>query len=753
MADEAGMPVWPGRPYPLGATWDGFGVNFALFSANAEKVELCLFDSGGQRETHRITLPEYTDEIWHGYLPDVRPGQLYGYRVHGPYRPEQGHRFNPHKLLIDPYTRALVGQVKWSDAHFGYKVGAAREDLGFDRRDNARMMPKCLVVDDAFTWGYDRRPQVPWSETIIYEAHVGGMTMRHPDVPGPLRGTFAGLASKPMIDHLRALRVTSIELLPIHAFIDDRHLVNKGLQNYWGYNSIGYFAPEQRYLSTGGINEFKTMVARLHEAGIEVILDVVYNHTGEGNQLGPTLSFRGIDNASYYRLHPGDRRYYVDETGTGNTLNITHPRVLQMVMDSLRYWVTEMHVDGFRFDLATTLGRESYGFDPGSGFLDAVQQDPVLAQVKLISEPWDVGPGGYRVGGFPPGWAEWNDRYRDTVRRFWRGDGGMLPELAARLTGSSDLFERRGRRPWASINFVTAHDGFTLTDLVSFNTKHNLDNQENNRDGADANFSFNHGVEGPSDVLAIQELRARQKRNLLATLLMSQGVPMLLAGDEIGRSQQGNNNAYCQNNPVSWVDWDSVDAADLEMLTFARLVIGLRRDHPALRRACFLHGRHHSARGIKDILWFTPHGTEKTPDEWRDGQARSVGMMLNGMAGNYLTPDGCPAIDDLLLITLNAHHGVVPFKLPLLPGCRGWRCLLDTMAADGAADDSVLLPGESFALTGRSLRLFTFVAASGDAAGAAAVPYQVRSLAYRLPDHPDPEAYDLDDGDLVPEGC
>ena len=736
------MPVWPGRPYPLGATWDGFGVNFALFSANADKVELCLFDPGGQRESHRIIVSEYTDEVWHVYLPDVRPGQLYGYRVHGPYRPDQGHRFNPHKLLIDPYARALVGTLKWSDAHFGYRVNGPREDMALDRRDSARVTPKCMVIDDAFTWGNDRRPQIPWSETVIYEAHVGGLTMRHPDIPESVRGTFAGLASKAMIDHLRSLRVTAVELLPVHAFLDDRHLVTRGLQNYWGYNSIGYFAPEPRYLGTSHhINEFKTMVARLHEAGIEIILDVVYNHTGEGNQLGPTLSFRGIDNASYYRLHPGDRRYYVDETGTGNTLNITHPRVLQMVLDSLRYWVTEMHVDGFRFDLATTLARESYGFDPGSGFLDACQQDPVLSQVKLISEPWDVGPGGYRVGGFPPGWAEWNDRFRDTSRRFWRGDAGMLPDLAARLTGSSDLFERRGRRPWSSINFVTAHDGFTLTDLVSYNYKHNIDNLENNRDGADVNHSWNHGVEGSTENATVVELRARQKRNLLATLLLSQGVPMLLAGDEIGRSQGGNNNAYCQNNEVSWLDWSNLTAADRDLLTFTRRLIALRRDHPVLRRPRFLHGLQCSAHGIKDILWFTPRGTEKTSDEWCDGHARCLGLVLNGMAGHYATLDGNQASDDLLLIALNAHYGAVPFTLPILPGGLGWRCLLDTIVADGSPSDDAFALGQTVTLPGQSLRLYALIPVSDSPSGAT----PTSPLTYLPLESSDAEALEVDE--------
>ncbi|MFM2043427.1 MAG: glycogen debranching enzyme GlgX, partial [Pseudomonadota bacterium] len=604
--------VRPGRAYPLGATWDGFGVNFALFSAHAERVELCLFDETGNREIERVTLPDCTDEVWHGYLPDARPGLLYGYRVHGPYDPCRGHRFNPHKLLLDPYAKALVGGIRWSDAHFAYRVGSAREDLSFDRRDNARGMPKCRVIDPAFTWGPDRPPAVPWADTVIYEAHVRGLTRLHGGVAKPLRGTFAGLAGQPVIDHLKAIGVTAIELLPVHAYADERHLVEKGLRNYWGYASVGFFAPEPAYMSGRTTREFKTMVARLHDAGIEVILDVVYNHTGEGNHLGPTLSFRGIDNASYYLLNPHDRRFYVDHTGTGNSLNIAHPRVLQMVMDSLRYWVEEMHVDGFRFDLATTLAREPHGYDPGSGFLDAVRQDPVLSRVKLIAEPWDVGPGGYRVGQFPPGWGEWNDRFRDTVRRYWRGDEGMLPELAARLTGSADLFEHGKRKPWASVNYVTAHDGFTLMDTVSYAHKHNEANLEGNRDGHDANFSANYGVEGASDDPAVRALRLRQARNLMATLLLSQGTPMVLGGDELLRTQQGNNNAYCQDNPISWVDWTAGGVDGAEMTAFVARLTALRRAHPVLRRGRFLHGRERSADGIADIAWITPQGMEKT---------------------------------------------------------------------------------------------------------------------------------------------
>ncbi len=690
----------------MGATWDGSGTNFALFSANAEKVELCLFDAEGLRELERIVLPECTDEVWHGYLPDARPGLLYGYRVYGPYDPPRGHRFNPNKLLLDPYARALVGPLRWSDAHFGYRVGSSREDLSFDRRDNARAMPKCRVIDPAFTWGIERAPAVPWTDTVIYEAHVRGLTLKHAGVPPALRGTFAGLGSQAMIDHLRSLGVTAIELLPVQASTDDRYLVEKSLHNYWGYATLGFFAPDPRYMAGSSTKEFKTMVARLHDAGIEVILDVVYNHTGEGSHLGPTLSFRGIDNASYYLLHPHDKRYYLDHTGTGNSLNLVHPRVLQMVMDSLRYWVTDMHVDGFRFDLATTLAREPHGYDPQGGFLDACRQDPVLSRVKLIAEPWDVGPGGYRVGQFPPGWSEWNDRYRDTVRRYWRGDEGMLPELAARLTGSADLFENGRRRPWSSINFITSHDGFTLLDTVSYATKHNEANLEGNRDGHDANYSANYGVEGPSDDPAIRALRLRQARNMLATLLLSQGTPMLLGGDELLRTQRGNNNAYCQDNEISWLDWAAGGAAGGAMIEFVHRLTDLRRQHPVLRRGRFLHGREESADGVKDITWYAPAGNEKTAEQWRDTQARCLGLLLNGRAGEHLATDGRPAADGRLLLIVNAHHEDVPFRLPALPGGRIWRCLLDTGHPTGAPGDRREESGTDATIGGRSLTLF-----------------------------------------------
>jgi len=698
--------IWAGRPYPLGATWDGRGVNFALFSAHAEKVELCLFDAKGKRELERIRLPEYTDQVWHGYLHDARPGMLYGYRVYGAYDPANGHRFNANKLLLDPYAKAVYGTFQWNDTLFGYRVGHANQDLSFDRRDSAPAMPKCVVVDTAFSWGDDRPPLTPWSETIIYELHVRGYTIANPDVPVAVRGSFAGLTAPAVLDHLVSLGVTAVELLPVQALVDERHLVEQGLINYWGYSGIGFHAPDPRYLSNGSINEFKVMVRRLHEAGLEVILDVVYNHTAEGGHLGPTLSFRGIDNASYYRLVPHNPRQHIDETGCGNTLDLSHPRVLQMVMDSLRYWVAEMHVDGFRFDLGSALARERHGFDRGSGFLDAIRQDPLLAGVKLIAEPWDIGPGGYQLGRFPPGWAEWNDRYRDCVRRYWRGDDGMLPELAARLTGSSELFDHSGRRPWSSVNFVTCHDGFTLEDLVSYNSKHNFANLEGNRDGHNANLSFNYGVEGPTDNRAVLHLRQRQKRNLIATLLLSQGTPMLLAGDELGRTQRGNNNAYCQDNEVSWLSWSELDADGLDFLAFVRAVIALRRQHPVFRRPRFLHGRERAADGGRDVVWVTPEGREKTPEQWRVPFARCVGLVLNGTAGVRPGADGSDDIDDIFLLIHNAYHDVVPFILPEFPGAQLWQRVLDTSSSVEITETRARAPGETFAMPGRALVVF-----------------------------------------------
>jgi isoamylase len=705
--------VWPGRPFPLGATWDGKGVNFALFSAHAERVELCLFDANGVREIGRVTLPEHTDEVWHGYLPDARPGTLYGYRVHGPYEPKNGHRFNPHKLLLDPYAKALFGRYLRSDTIFGYRIGSPREDLSFDRRDSARAMPKCRVVDPSFHWGDDRPPEIPWDDTIIYEAHVRGLTMRHPALPVPLRGSCAALGSQPVVDYLRSLGITAIELLPVHSSFSEPSLLEKGLKNYWGYNTIGFFSPDQRLLSTGLVSEFQTMVRQLHDAGIEVILDVVYNHTAEGNHLGPTLSFRGIDNASYYRLMPDEKRHYINDAGTGNTLNLAHPRVLQMVLDSLHYWAREMHVDGFRFDLATTLGREEPGFDPGSGFFDAVRQAPWLAETKLIAEPWDIGQGGYQLGQFPPGWSEWNDRYRDTVRRYWRGDSGILPQLASRITASADLFDHRGRRPWVSVNFVTAHDGFTLNDLVSYNEKHNEANLESNQDGHTENLSFNFGVEGPTDAPEIVAQREQQMRNFIATLLLSQGTPMLLAGDEFGRSQQGNSNAYCQDNEITWLDWQH-QPRSRAVFDFTRRMIRFRRQHPVLRRTRFMHGRAQSGDGVKDITWYTPQGTEKTSEQWNDQQARCLGVLLNGRANPPIGPDGIAVSDDLLLIIMNAHHEVVDFTLPTLPAAISWLRLLDTTDPSYAPDSSALPAGAQFPMTGRSVVVFSGITAAGD---------------------------------------
>ncbi|MCO6411420.1 MAG: glycogen debranching protein GlgX [Thiogranum sp.] len=657
--------VWPGRPWPLGATWDGSGTNFALFSAHAEKVELCLFDEAGERELARIPLPEYTQEIWHGYLPDVRMGQLYGYRVYGPYEPQNGHRFNHHKLLLDPYAKSLHGVLTWNDALFGYTLGDERQDLSFDARDSAPWIPKCQVIDPAFTWGEITPPRRSWQETIIYEMHVRGFTMLHPQVPETARGTFGGLASHAIVDYIKGLGVTAAELLPVHAFVQDRHLCDQGLRNYWGYNSIGFFAPHPEYLGSGGINEVKTFVQLMHDAGLEVILDVVYNHTAEGNQMGPTLSMRGVDNKSYYYLMEGNERYYNDFTGTGNALELRHPYVLRMVTDSLRYWVEEMKVDGFRFDLATTLARVNGAFSEHASFLDAVLQDPLLSTVKLVAEPWDVGHGGYQLGNFPPGWAEWNDRYRDTVRKFWKGDGGQLPELASRFSGSSDIFDRRGRRPWASVNFVTAHDGFTLQDLVSYNEKHNEANQEDNRDGSDNNNSWNCGVEGPSDDPAVLALRAQQKRNLLATLLLSQGLPMLLAGDEFGHTQQGNNNAYCQDNEITWLDWEGIDAAGASLVAFTRALVCLRREHIVFHRHRFFHGAEIPGTGTKDIVWRRPDGAEMQEQDWHAPSAQAIAVLLSGEAGQYhLTERGEREPDDTFFLMLNASDQALEYVLP-----------------------------------------------------------------------------------------
>jgi len=696
--------VWPGRPYPLGATWDGEGVNFALFSESAEKVELCLFDQFGRREIHRILLREQTDQVWHCYLPEGRPGLLYGYRVHGPYEPTKGFRFNRNKLLLDPYAKQIQNGLKWHDSHFGYRIGHRNEDLSFDRRDSAPGMLKGVVVDPAFTWGADRAPRTPWHRTIIYELHVKGFTIRHPEVPAGLRGTYSALATAPVIDHLTQLGITAVELMPVHTFVDDRNLIERGLRNYWGYNSIGFFAPEPRYCATGSINDFKTMVKTLHSAGIEVILDVVYNHTAEGNHLGPTLSFRGIDNPAYYRLVPDDPRYYIDYTGTGNTLNMRHPRVLQLIMDSLRYWVLEMHVDGFRFDLAATLARELHEVDRLGAFLDIIHQDPILSQVKLIAEPWDLGEGGYQVGKFPVGWAEWNDKYRDAVRSYWKGDGGLIGELAYRITGSSDLYARSGRKPYASINFVTAHDGFTLHDLVSYNSKHNEANGEENRDGTDNNRSWNCGTEGRTDDPEVNQLRARQKRNFMATALLSQGVPMLLAGDEIGRTQGGNNNAYCQDNEISWVDW-TPQRIDRDTFGFVRQLIALHKEHPVFRRRKFFQGRKIKGAEIKDIVWLGPDGGEMTDEEWNQDFARCLGVALSGAAIDEVNERGQRVQDENFLLLMNAHFEEIPFALPAPPLGAGWIALIDTSCQISGDANRFFFGSASYPLQARSLAL------------------------------------------------
>ncbi|WP_159348597.1 glycogen debranching protein GlgX [Roseomonas harenae] len=696
-----------GRDFPLGAIWDGVGVNFALFSAHATKVELCLFDEAGEQEVERIELPEFSDEVWHGYLPDARPGTVYGYRVHGPYAPEAGHRFNPNKLLLDPYARTIIGELTWGPEVFGYKMETGN-DRTFDERDSAPLMPKCRVIDPAFTWGRERGAAVPWERTIVYETHVKGFTRLHPELPEEMRGTYDGLSSPEVVEYLRGLGVTSVELLPIHTFINDNFLLERGLTNYWGYNTISFFSPARRYArtSSSAVSEFKQMVARLHEAGLEVILDVVYNHTAEGNEKGPTLSFKGIDNASYYRLMPDQKRYYINDTGTGNTLNLSHPRVLQMVTDSLRYWATEMRVDGFRFDLATILGREPYGFDEGGGFLDSCRQDPILSRTKLIAEPWDCGPGGYQVGGFPPGWAEWNDRFRDTVRAFWKGDEGQVAELAGRITASGDKFNRRGRKPWASVNFVTAHDGFTLHDLVSYNEKHNEANGEGNRDGHSDNRSWNHRAEGLTNNPEIRALRERQKRNMLATLLLSQGTPMILAGDELGRTQKGNNNAYCQDNEINWLDWAAIGEEGQSLAAFTRKLIALRQGFPVLRRGRFLTGANNEELGVRDVTWVSPAGTEMESSQWEHAGTRCFGMLLDGRA--QTSGIRRPASDATLLVILNAHHDVVEFSLPEATAGRRWLLLVDTNRPELDEPEPFDL-GHAYLATGRSLLLFVLV--------------------------------------------
>jgi isoamylase len=687
------MRLSAGAPHPLGATWDGRGTNFALFSANATKVELCLFDSQGKRELERVALPERTEDVWHGYLHDIAPGQLYGYRVHGPYQPEQGFRFNAHKLLIDPYAKRLAGRLVWSDAHFGYRAGTQREDLSFDRRDNARGMPKAMVVDEAFTWAAETRQQVPWEDTIFYEAHVKGLTQLREDVPRGWRGTYRGLAAPAMIDHLRRLGVTTIELLPIHAFVDDRHLVERGLSNYWGYNTIGFFAPEPRYAPNDNpLDAFRSTVSRLHDAGIEVVLDVVYNHTAEGNHMGPTLSFKGIDNTSYYWLRPDQPRFYDDFTGVGNSLKLTHPRVLQMVMDSLRYWVNVCHVDGFRFDLASTLGRGPNGFDSNSAFFAAIRQVPLLAGVKLVAEPWDIGPGGYRVGGFPTGWSEWNDQYRQIMRRYTHGEGNLLGEVSRRMTASADLFNHDGRSPRASINHVTVHDGFTLADIVSYNQKHNEANGEDNRDGSDDNQSTNCGVEGPTDDAKILQLRRQLRRNHLASLLLAHGVPLLLAGDEAGNSQSGNNNAYCQDNEIGWVDWSGSGRDGDDMSGLIAQLTDIRRRFPQLRPRHWVEGRRDD--GSFGVLWLTPQANEMTEQDWNFPEGRFLAYVLGPV-------DGQPS----LFIVLNSAPEAIEFILPNIPEYNTWTAILNT--APGANLGQNLPAGWKSQAPGRSVLVYS----------------------------------------------
>ncbi|MEK0204758.1 glycogen debranching protein GlgX [Klebsiella michiganensis] len=680
--------IEPGDGQQLGANFDGKGVNFALFSAHAERVELCLFDPCGKTEIARLELPEYTHEIWHGYVPGLQPGALYGYRVYGPYDPENGHRFNPHKLLIDPYARELEGDIEWNDAHFGYELGHEEKDLSFDTRDSAPFTPKCKVIDpDAFDWQGENRPDVPWPHAVIYETHVKGFTQRNPALPPELRGTFEGLGHQASVNYIKSLGITSVELLPVHWFPDDRHLLDRGLKNFWGYNTLGFFAPASRYYGPAGIAGFRDMVRAFHDAGIEVILDVVYNHTAEGNELGPTLSFKGIDNFSYYRTMPDQHRYYINDTGTGNTVNTSHPRVLQMVMDSLRYWAQAMHVDGFRFDLGTILGREPEGFDPRGGFFDAITQDPVLSKLKLIGEPWDIGPGGYQVGGFPPGWGEWNDKYRDTVREYWKGDN-VSNDFAARLLGSGDLYDLRGRRPWSSVNFITAHDGFTLNDLVSYNEKHNEANGEDNNDGHNDNRSCNYGEEGPTENQDIVAVRERQKRNFLTTLLFSHGTPMLLAGDEFGRSQQGNNNGYCQDSEISWVNWEALSDQDHALRHFTQRLIALRAEQPLLRRESWRDGL--------EIRWFNAGGGLQQSEQWDEGSTLGLAISRPDLEQEE-------GIWHDVLMLFNPFEGDVPFQIPQF-GEGGW--VLELSTAEEKTDGVIITETIDFVLAGRSIALF-----------------------------------------------
>jgi isoamylase len=697
--------IYPGKPYPLGATWDGKGVNFALFAENATGVELCLFDGEGSDQTEeRIHIAERTHQVWHCYLPGISPGQLFGYRVIGDYDPASGHRFNANKLLIDPYAKAISGIVDWHDSLFGYEVGHPDEDMSFSETNSAPFAPKCVVTDNDFDWEGDQPPRTPYHQSIIYEMHVKGFTQQHPDIPDKIRGTYAAIGHPVVIKYLTDLGITAIELMPVHQSVADRHLVEKGLTNYWGYNTIGFFAPDIRYAGEVDeglqVQEFKQMVKELHKAGIEVILDVVYNHTAEGNHMGPTLSFKGIDNASYYRLVEDNKRYYNDYTGTGNTLNAMLPNVLRFIMDSLRYWIVEMHVDGFRFDLAATLARELHEVNRLSGFFDIIYQDPVISQVKLIAEPWDIGEGGYQVGNFPPGWGEWNGKFRDCVRDYWIGADSMLGEFGQRFTGSPDLYQDNYRKPTASINFITAHDGFTLNDLVSYNEKHNEANGEDNNDGESHNRSWNCGAEGPTDDPEIIRLRDRQKRNLLTTLFLSQGVPMLVAGDEFGRTQHGNNNAYCQDNEISWLNWAE---ADHDLLAFTRKLIQLRKDHPAFRRRRWFQGQPVKGKGLEDIAWFLPEGTEMEDENWNHDFARSLGVFLNGRGLHSVGPEGEHIIDDDFYVIFNAHHEALEYKIPEKLLGQNWKVILDT-----GHDDTIgqtLNERESISVEGLSIVL------------------------------------------------
>ncbi|MHA6249587.1 glycogen debranching protein GlgX [Pontibacter sp. CAU 1760] len=701
------LKTYPGSPYPLGATYDGEGVNFALFAENATGVELCLFNSAEDETEHvKIKLTERTHQVWHVYLPEVEPGQLYGYRVHGSYDPNNGHRFNANKLLIDPYAKAIAGTISWHDSLFGYDVNSSEGELSFSETDSAPYIPKAVVIDPNFDWDGDKAPKIPYHKSIIYETHVKGFTQMHPDIPEDIKGTYAGIAHPVTIKYLQELGITAIELMPVHHFVTDRHLHDNGLTNYWGYNTIGFFAPDVRYSSSGvfgeQVVEFKNMVKELHKAGIEVLLDVVYNHTAEGNHMGPTLSFRGIDNAAYYRLVDDNKQYYMDYTGTGNTLNAMQPNVLRLIMDSLRYWVLEMHVDGFRFDLASALARELHEVDRLGSFFDIIHQDPVISQVKLIAEPWDIGEGGYQVGKFPPGWGEWNGKYRDCIRDYWRGADSMLGEFAERFTGSSDLYEDGYRRPTASINFITAHDGFTLNDLVSYNEKHNEANNEGNNDGESHNRSWNCGVEGPTDDPTVLELREQQKRNLLATLFLSQGVPMIVAGDEISRTQHGNNNAYCQDNEISWIDWEK---ADKGLLKFTQKLIELRKNHPIFSRRRWFQGQPIKGVGLEDIDWFLPDGTEMTEENWSHDHAKSLAVFMNGLGLRSVGPKGEKIHDDNFYLIFNAYHEPITYKLPLKKYGEEWTKILDTSESEIADGKEKFAPRKSLKVQGRSIVL------------------------------------------------